>query len=618
MGQVADLVTRLLLDGSKFDNNIAKSTKQIKNMQRQAEQSEKAFKQGFSMMTGAIGKLAAGVGLTVGAFETFNIAINASADTQRDFKIICDTAKGSVDNFFRSLWNGDDTPFFKRMENIRKSVESTIDFMRNSQVRQILMERYDASIIALKEKADVETDESKKKQYEEQARKISQQALELNKRGMKEYSSFIKNTLNALSSGSAQYFQGEDGFTRLMTLADSSSKERKTIESFEAERNKMFRDAGLMGNINTGKSYAVNGVYYTKDDEKRVAIAKDLEKKYGQSYDYLSKVAILVDGLNEDMITSLQAANDMAGKLQKDATGTLGDWKTVWGKMGKDNFGGTKVDVIPKESIADYQNQLKKANQELENATTLSARIALQKKIDELKEVIRVMNFQAQHPNTPSVPQNTTIIGGLGTKANPSQGLKVHGFGAIYTKSDIETTNEFAESLNAVAQIMGNIQSATNSATGEWVNFAGNLLSSSAGMVTAVNALSEAYAIQAENARLAAAGEAIKSAAMTPFVGWLLVGAAAASVISAFASVPKYASGGIVGGASTVGDLNIARVNSGEMILNGTQQSRLFSLLDGGSPASNGVGGGKVEFKIRAQELIGVLDNHNRKINKLR
>ena len=45
------------------------------------------------------------------------------------------------------------------------------------------------------------------------------------------------------------------------------------------------------------------------------------------------------------------------------------------------------------------------------------------------------------------------------------------------------------------------------------------------------------------------------------------------------------------------------------MILNHAQQARLFDMINNG-----GVGAGQVEFKIKGQELVGVLNNYN-KIN---
>lgn len=74
---------------------------------------------------------------------------------------------------------------------------------------------------------------------------------------------------------------------------------------------------------------------------------------------------------------------------------------------------------------------------------------------------------------------------------------------------------------------------------------------------------------------------------------------AAVAIKGAFAG--SFADGGIVGGTSYTGDRLIARVNSGEMILNQNQQAALF-----------GGGGGKVQFVIEGSQLKGVLDNFNK------
>jgi hypothetical protein len=97
--------------------------------------------------------------------------------------------------------------------------------------------------------------------------------------------------------------------------------------------------------------------------------------------------------------------------------------------------------------------------------------------------------------------------------------------------------------------------------------------------------------------------------------------AALAGVISLVATLNKFAEGGIVGGSSYSGDNIIARVNSGEMILNKRQQSNLFKILNGNfwqgyNSRHLGIesGGGKsVQFRISGSDLVGVLGNHNRK-----
>lgn len=98
---------------------------------------------------------------------------------------------------------------------------------------------------------------------------------------------------------------------------------------------------------------------------------------------------------------------------------------------------------------------------------------------------------------------------------------------------------------------------------------------------------------------------------------WIAFAAAGlAQMISVITSIKSatsgYAEGGIISG-NRVGDMNIARVNGGEMILNGTQQSRLFNLLDGngGYATHSTVVGGEV--KIKGSDLYIALNNYNKK-----
>lgn len=107
------------------------------------------------------------------------------------------------------------------------------------------------------------------------------------------------------------------------------------------------------------------------------------------------------------------------------------------------------------------------------------------------------------------------------------------------------------------------------------------------------------------------------SGAKLPFpLNLAAIAAGIAAVVSAFAMIGSFANGGIVGGSSFAGDNLIARVNSGEMILNGQQQKRLFDLLDGGRGS---VGGRQeVEFVIKGKNLVGVSRNYNDKMNKIK
>lgn len=83
-----------------------------------------------------------------------------------------------------------------------------------------------------------------------------------------------------------------------------------------------------------------------------------------------------------------------------------------------------------------------------------------------------------------------------------------------------------------------------------------------------------------------AVAEATAQGAKLPFPANLAaIAAAVAAVLSALSVIGSFATGGIVGGNSPSGDRLLARVNSGEMILNSRQQKRLFDLLNSNAVA---------------------------------
>lgn len=163
-----------------------------------------------------------------------------------------------------------------------------------------------------------------------------------------------------------------------------------------------------------------------------------------------------------------------------------------------------------------------------------------------------------------------------------------------------ELTDKLAKAKEVEAAIDTNAtqQKVTNAATG-----AAATIAAAAAEKTA--ATGEVAANTAKGASAAGA-----SAAKLPFP-WNIVaiGGAIAAAMAAFAVIPKFAGGGIIAGGPTSGDKILARVNAGEMILNGSQQSNLFDAINSGN-----IGGGKalsssVSTKVRAKDLILTINN---------
>lgn len=97
--------------------------------------------------------------------------------------------------------------------------------------------------------------------------------------------------------------------------------------------------------------------------------------------------------------------------------------------------------------------------------------------------------------------------------------------------------------------------------------------------------------------------------------GWIAASLSGLGIVASTISQLKgYNTGGIIDGNSIHGDKVLARVNSGEMVLNKRQQSNLFRQLNNATNNASAMGG-NVVFTIHGSELVGVIDNHNSKMN---
>lgn len=87
-----------------------------------------------------------------------------------------------------------------------------------------------------------------------------------------------------------------------------------------------------------------------------------------------------------------------------------------------------------------------------------------------------------------------------------------------------------------------------------------------------------------------------------------------ATVVSTFANIMSavgaFADGGIVGGGNLHGDKVLARLNSGEMVLNRTQQAKLFRTIEQGNIGNNTETVSQVKWKIKGSDLYGALTNY--------
>ena len=175
--------------------------------------------------------------------------------------------------------------------------------------------------------------------------------------------------------------------------------------------------------------------------------------------------------------------------------------------------------------------------------------------------------------------------------------------------SVLQTVSATIEAVNTIQQLLGTTTQATAA------------IQTEAAVQDSANTAIEVGNSQAKIA--AKQGEAVANATSSgskmPFPANLAaIAAGIAAVVAAFAMVGSFADGGIIKGASTLGDYNIARVNGGEMILNGSQQGNLWNAIKNNRLGGGGnvaiVGG---DVRIKGSDLYVALKNYSKVQGKL-
>lgn len=167
------------------------------------------------------------------------------------------------------------------------------------------------------------------------------------------------------------------------------------------------------------------------------------------------------------------------------------------------------------------------------------------------------------------------------------------------------------ENLGQAAQSVGSVFSALGDVSNDsFLSMVGTISGAVSNILPQIGKLIPAFQAQA-----LASGTA--NAAAVPFPANLIaIASIITSIISVFSSLPKFADGGIIQGKS-FGDYNLARVNGGEMILNSTQQGRLWNTIQQGTTSSSAPISGAVKFHIEGKQLVGVLNNYNSSKSRL-
>lgn len=589
---MADLITRLLLNTQQFDNNLGKSTKQIQGFQQKI--------QGFSSgAVSAFTKFAGVLGVAYGATELLQKGLNSNATLQDKYNSLMQAGSTVTDQFFTAIYSGDWTVFNDGIEKAIKNAKEYADTYRNVQrmleTTSIKFEQTDARKTQLE--AIIE-DDTKPLEERKKAQQELDRILLMGVADIMEASQITERELNNMLAdliGEAQYITTENAQKLILDIRNKYSELRKELDAYRE-----IRDT---------KNQVLNPNAFKYSGDEWYKINQDATKKYYQEYTkdqraYYDELLRLADRMNDETFSSFQGLfdklndlNDKAGTWEKDRAGARDEIAGI-------KTTASKKEIIPAGSIMEMQKKIADLRKKYENAADEGTRVGFMKAIKEAETELKMMQLRAAGTSLLPTGEINKPVG-----RNIADDVKSGYINIKPISTDsIQANYDYADSLGAIASIMGSVTNMTNEGAAGWLAYGANILSSISAAIPMITSLTTALTAKA-------AAEAAGSAAAVPVVGWINAVAAITAIMSAMAAVPKFADGGIIGGNSFIGDNMIARVNSGEMILNNRQQRNLFNLLDGKGGTSVNAGG-EVKLRIEGRDLVGVINSQTSKTSK--
>ena len=618
---MADLVTNLILKTQQFDQNIQNAQRQLDalnkklfDVDKKIATPKKSLTDFSSVLSSAavksLTKFAGGLGLAMTAGEAFEKAMRSCQTTSDMFDNNLNAAKDSVDAFFRSLVTGDWSAFndgiiaaFNNLKNLSAMMDELAD------------KKLSLSYIKAEDMKDIEKWEQIAKDttrpLEERINAVqNMQGVinHLNKRTQETIdfdvnalsSEYLAKTGFKVTSKDLDYFFKNTNFSGAESAKASDAYKEYIRLQNDAENKRKLRDSTKNANINSPLRQGYQQEY--EDAQKALALFK-------QQNSFLITQGMLVDETDEKRKNTLNRLNEQFNlekemySLQKryDETARSVRGGSTSNQTSTSKSKSVKVDTpAPVGSIAEIEKKIASLKKEFQDATTDGLRYRIQIELEKAERELKMMRLRAQKMDLlPSGMKNVKA-------KNPLEGMDTSDLDKFRTTDTLFQKDESTlDYLTAIGSLMSNISGATTNATSAWMNYFASILQ---GTVALLPLLASVFKIKAME------GIAEQSKLKFP-LNIIAMAATAAGLVASIANIPKFATGGIVSGSSFVGDNVIARVNSGEMILNTRQQANLFSMLDGGA-RTNVQGTNVVKWHIEGRDLVGVLANQINKTSK--
>lgn len=366
------------------------------------------------------------------------------------------------------------------------------------------------------------------------------------------------NITKRIDSGMSRSAAYELEIIRLQDLRDAAAAKLPAYESAKIKaEDAVGKERGIIGAV------------------KATAAREKAQEAYTQQQDLIKSYDAAIQALKKQKLMDVSPT----GSGETGGTGGTGSGKITAKSSAK---------VYPAGSLGAYQAELTKLNEELNSATTTESRQQIQAEIDSVQRLINAikeLNSVKGVSSTPNMARDASYKAPSIEDLTPAwdstelmQGMKVNSYDEYIKKTNdwykstekgMTATEKWGMAIDGVTTILGQ-------SSNEWVRMASTALS--------------------------VIGQIISATA-----GGASGGGVVGSILGGFASLfgGAFADGGIVGG-QRYNDGIVARVSSGEMIINQADQKRLFNSIRRGDTG----GGGMVRMTLRGEDLISAINNY--------
>ena len=347
-------------------------------------------------------------------------------------------------------------------------------------------------------------------------------------------------------------------------------------------------------------------------DKAKKRLSSGLFKK-GETQDSIRQtIANLEKQVNDKKI-------ELGLELSDEAKKTLEIQKENAKKLEKANEEFNKLNTTYDDKPSSYDSAIKKAEQDNGIVPTNQDKLdAIREEMDYNDELIaQLEELKAVYESLGDVEGLNKVNAALGEIKSTQDVLSTQAEDitgkTIKWEEQQKSMQEVADTASSVGGAFNSLGNAFSQAGDDSTAAAMQIMASIAQMVSDVTP-EIIKLIGAKQGEAMASG--VASAAPLPFPKNIAaIATIVATIASTFASIMSavgaFADGGIVGGGSTIGDHMIARVNAGEMILNGRQQANLFKMINDGQEANKSNVHVVVSGKVRGKDLELVLANLN-------